>query len=102
MIPESTIQESVRRIVEAFAPERVIVFGSYARGTADDRSDLDLLVIRDFKPGETRIGVWLAMERSLEGLGIGRDIVLVTRAEFELSGRTLGTVVHYAQQAAAA
>ncbi len=45
MISEQTIEEAVRRLVEASAPRKVILFGSYARGSAGEHSDLDLLVI---------------------------------------------------------
>lgn len=40
-----TIAEMVRRIVERFHPERIILFGSHARGTAGPHSDVDLLVV---------------------------------------------------------
>ncbi len=39
------INGMVRRIVERFDAERVILFGSQARGTADPDSDVDLLVV---------------------------------------------------------
>ncbi len=39
------IQEIVRRIVKVSQPEKVILFGSRARGTACPTSDIDLLVI---------------------------------------------------------
>jgi predicted nucleotidyltransferase len=39
------IQEIVRRIVAVSQPEKVILFGSRARGTARPTSDIDLLVI---------------------------------------------------------
>jgi len=39
------IDEMVRKIVERFDPERVILFGSHARGTAGRDSDVDLLVV---------------------------------------------------------
>jgi len=39
---------TLRRLIRAFAPERVVLFGSYAKGTAEDGSDIDLLVIADF------------------------------------------------------
>ncbi len=39
------IQEIVRRIVKVSQPEKVILFGSRARGTAHPTSDIDLLVI---------------------------------------------------------
>ncbi|MAE69956.1 MAG: hypothetical protein CME06_05755 [Gemmatimonadetes bacterium] len=34
-----------RRIVEQFDPDRIIIFGSHARGTAGPESDVDLLVV---------------------------------------------------------
>lgn len=40
---EKAIKEMVRRIVEQFQPEKIILFGSYARGTAGLNSDVDLL-----------------------------------------------------------
>ena len=39
----------VSLVVEATNPDRVILFGSYAYGNPDDRSDLDLLVIKNDK-----------------------------------------------------
>jgi predicted nucleotidyltransferase len=47
LVGEETIQEIVRRIVEAFAPHKIILFGSYAHGTPTPDSDLDLLVIME-------------------------------------------------------
>jgi predicted nucleotidyltransferase len=42
---KEAIEEMVRRIVERFDPERIILFGSHARGTANPDSDIDLLVV---------------------------------------------------------
>ena len=42
---QAKIGEMVRRIVEQFNPEKIILFGSYARGTAGKDSDVDLLVV---------------------------------------------------------
>jgi len=43
------IQDFCDRIVLEFHPEQVILFGSYARGDADEDSDVDLLVIMPFE-----------------------------------------------------
>lgn len=41
----ATIQRLVDLIAEAVQPERIVLFGSYARGEASPDSDVDLLVI---------------------------------------------------------
>jgi len=46
MISEQVIQQAVRRLVAAANPSRIILFGSYATGTATENSDLDLMVIK--------------------------------------------------------
>ena len=44
MINENTIASVTRTIVERFHPRRIILFGSHARGDADQDSDLDLFI----------------------------------------------------------
>jgi predicted nucleotidyltransferase len=44
-IPLSAICRYVRALVDRFQPERVILFGSYAYGTPNADSDVDLLVV---------------------------------------------------------
>jgi len=46
VITEAQIQAVVARIVEGYAPDRIILFGSYAYGTPNEHSDLDLLIIK--------------------------------------------------------
>ncbi|MGY3089175.1 putative nucleotidyltransferase [Hymenobacter sp. UYAg731] len=46
MITEEQIQAVVQRIVEGYAPDQIILFGSYAYGTPTEHSDLDLLIIK--------------------------------------------------------
>jgi predicted nucleotidyltransferase len=90
MVPEQVLQEVTRRLAEQFKPTRIILFGSQARGTADERSDVDLLVICPVN-GQ-RLELMLAMDRALKGLGIARDIVILTPEEFELDRHIPGTV----------
>ena len=45
----SQIKDFGRRIGREFRPERVVLFGSYARGVATDDSDVDLLIILPFE-----------------------------------------------------
>ena len=45
MVAKRDIRAFVRRIADEFSPEQVVLFGSYARGTPTDDSDVDLLVV---------------------------------------------------------
>lgn len=49
-------------LVAAYAPERIILFGSFAYGEPDEDSDIDLLIIKD------------THERFLDRMSTGRDI----------------------------
>ena len=53
-IDMQTIRAVARLIVERFSPERVVLFGSFARGQAGEHSDIDLLV--ELHTGPERIG----------------------------------------------
>ena len=80
MISEAQIQAVVARIVEGYAPDRIILFGSYAYGTPTEDSDLDLLVV---KSGERR-PVWermAAVEKLFIRSGAPAMDILVLNAE---------------------
>jgi len=47
MISQSQINDIVQRIVFSYKPQKIYLFGSYARGIASENSDLDLLVLKD-------------------------------------------------------
>ncbi len=49
MISPASIKEVAHRIVRAFNPERIILFGSHAYGTPGPNSDVDLLVVLPFE-----------------------------------------------------
>lgn len=90
MVTEQVLQEAVRRLVGQFKPTRIILFGSQARGTADEHSDVDLLVICPVQGDRDTLAV--AMDRALRGLRLARDIVVATPEEFERDRDIPGTV----------
>jgi len=90
MIDPHILEEATRRLVERFHPQRIILFGSHARGTADARSDVDLLVICPVSGSKRQLMV--AMDRALAGLGIARDVIVLTAEEFERDRHIPGTV----------
>ncbi|MEK6790690.1 MAG: nucleotidyltransferase domain-containing protein [Deltaproteobacteria bacterium] len=94
MITEETIKEAAKRLADKFHPDRIILFGSYARGTADKHSDVDLLVICRVKKNRRKLAV--EMDMTLWGLGMARDIVLLTPKEYEVERQIPGTIARYA------
>lgn len=76
------LAEVVRRLVAAYRPEQVYLFGSVARGEAGPDSDYDLLVVvPDEAPPELRRSR-LAYE-ALCGTGTAADVLVCTRSYFE-------------------
>lgn len=47
MLRDEEIEAIARMIADRIRPERIVVFGSYAKGRASPRSDLDLLIVTD-------------------------------------------------------
>ena len=90
MVNQQSLQSAVRKLADSFHPERIILFGSQARGEADEHSDVDLLVITDIHGG--RRSMMVAMDRALRGSGFARDIVILTPDEFERDKEIPGTV----------
>jgi predicted nucleotidyltransferase len=86
------IDEIVRRLVEAVAPEKIILFGSAARGEMRPDSDLDLLVV---KSCNDRREVARAVRACLRGVapGRGKDVVVVTPEDVERDGDTIGYII---------
>ncbi|HEV7213820.1 MAG TPA: nucleotidyltransferase domain-containing protein [Chloroflexota bacterium] len=81
-IHDPALAEIVRRLVEAFQPERIYLFGSKARGDAGPDSDYDLMVIvPDDAPPERRRSR-LAYQR-LWGTGTAADVLVWTKECFD-------------------
>jgi predicted nucleotidyltransferase len=94
VIDETKMKQAVRALVEAAHPERVILFGSYARGEAREDSDLDLLVIEREVPDKAKEMVRL--RRVLRPLRIPVDVLVVSVAEVEDIGYLPGTPIYWA------
>jgi uncharacterized protein len=75
------LADIVDRIVRAAKPEKIVLFGSAARGTMGPDSDIDLLVIKGGKFNRDRLTV--AIYRELSGKEAAVDVVVVTPEEVE-------------------
>ena len=74
-IPQEAIDQVVEQIVEKFKPQKIILFGSYARGNPRPESDVDLLVVMDNKRKKSKQS--LEIRRHL-GVMFGLDLVVYT------------------------
>ena len=75
-IPKKAIDDVVRQIAEKFKPQKIILFGSYARGTQIAESDVDLLVVMETSLKEVRQEILI--QRSLEMDLFGLDLIVQT------------------------
>ena len=74
------LREIVRRLIEAYQPERVYLFGSKARGDWGGDSDFDLmLVVSDHAPSERRRVAY----QVLRGTATAADVLVWTRQAFD-------------------
>ena len=79
MTAETIISTMVDRIVGRFQPSRVVLFGSQARGDANEWSDVDLLVV--LPNGTDRRHAAVEIHRTLGDLPVAKDIVVTTPEE---------------------
>jgi len=89
---DKKISEIVRRIIKGFNPERIILFGSQARGEAGPDSDADLLVVMNFTGSKRKQA--LAIDLALVGVNFPVDVIVASPAEVEKYRDTLGTIIH--------
>jgi len=86
------IEEMIRRIVAKFDPEKIILFGSHARGEAGPDSDADLLVVmrvagsRRKKAAEIHLALW--------GIDLAADILIFTPEQIEKYKDIIGGIIY--------
>ena len=85
------ITRVARRIVAKFHPEKVILFGSWARGDARPDSDVDLLVVMPVNGPKRPLRV--AIYNALHDIPVAADVVVVTPREFADYSDVVGTIV---------
>lgn len=85
-LSEKKLREIIRRVVKVAQPEKIILFGSAARGEMGPNSDVDLLVVKTGKFHQGRITGEIYM--NLQGVGVPVDIILVTPEQVEKYAQT--------------
>ena len=84
------IRRMAARIVRRFRPDKIILFGSQARGDAGPDSDVDLLIVMPVSGSKRRKAVEIGV--ALHDFRIPKDLIVVTPEEFEWRKDTLGTI----------
>jgi predicted nucleotidyltransferase len=95
MINESTLASAVRALALAAPQEaQIVLFGSHARGDADEGSDLDFLVIEPVV--ENRAREMVRLRRVLRPLRVPADVLVYSRDEVKRWGQQPGTALYWA------
>jgi predicted nucleotidyltransferase len=89
---EELLQTITTRIAEAIHPQKIILFGSWARGERSPHSDIDLLIIQESTlPRPQR---YAQVRRLFWGMGIPMDILVYTPEEFARYQSVPGSFTH--------
>lgn len=79
-LDQKILDDIVHRIVEVAHPDKIILFGSAARGEMGVHSDVDLLII---KGGVDALDLMAAIYRNLHGVGAAVDAIVVRPEDVE-------------------
>lgn len=81
-ISEGRLRDALRRLVQAYEPRRIYLFGSAARGDTDEGSDYDLMVVvADSAPAARRRS--RIAYQALRGTGIAADVLVCSETYFD-------------------
>jgi predicted nucleotidyltransferase len=84
------IQQMVSRIVTQFNPEKIILFGSHARGEGKADSDVDLLIVMPVE-GSKR-AKQLEIRAAVRDVRVPKDIIISRPEEFQWRKDIVGTI----------
>ena len=90
-LSRDVLEEIVRRIVEVAHPDRIILFGSAARGEMGPDSDVDLLVVKADVVHRGHLAEEIYM--NLAGVGVAVDLIVVTPHDIDRFKDRVGTVI---------
>lgn len=96
MVTKEILDEVTRRLVKAYDPVAIYLFGSYAWGSPTEDSDVDLLIVveRSDKPRWERT---YPGAKALWGIGLSKDLLIYTEAEFKRAAEHPSTLARKVQ-----
>ena len=78
-LDQNTLDDIIKRVVEVAQPQRIILFGSAARGAMTRHSDVDLLIVKEGGDTDLRARIY----EKLYGVRVAVDAILVSPADIE-------------------
>lgn len=93
MISKQIIEKVKNRLVKTYQPKAIYLFGSYAWGQPNKESDLDLLIIVK-ESNEKSYKRSIAGDYALHGLMISKDLIILTKEEFEKRANDITTLCY--------
>jgi predicted nucleotidyltransferase len=87
---QALIERMVKRVARKFHPEKIILFGSHARGEAGPDSDVDLLVVMPFKGSALDQAV--EIRGALHDFLVPLDIIVTKPEDFAWRKEIIGTI----------
>ena len=91
---DDLIQLAAQRLIDAAHPEKIILFGSYARGDFDVDSDLDFLII--LPTVVDRFEEMVRLRLVLRDIPMAIDVIVYSRADLEERRHLRGTMLYHA------
>jgi len=85
------LDEIIRRIVEVAQPDRIILFGSAARGEMGPNSDFDLLVVKAGVASRRELAQQIYL--NLFGVPAPVDVIVVTPEDLERFRDRIGSII---------
>ena len=80
-----TLRAILERLLDGYAPSKVIFFGSYVDGTPRTDSDIDLLIVKETK--ERFIDRWVTVQKLLTGVHGTHPVDTLVLTPLEIEGR---------------
>ena len=90
----SAVDIVVDAIVKDLSPKMIVIFGSVAKGTADDNSDLDILVVMETKKKHFERSSDVQMSLWNRKIILDADVIVVTPEEFEMDKQNEYSFIH--------
>lgn len=89
-------KELIKQILNTVKPQKLIIFGSYAKGTANEDSDIDILIIE--KEVVSKLSEKKKIRNALKNVKIPKDILVISEQEFDFYKNEFGSVIREAYE----